>query len=136
MRPSLVLPIFVRKALAGEALTLTGDGSQYRKFVYVEDLARAHALCLSAAGRNETFNLDGSEKVTILQIAETALRLTGSQRPIEFIPARAGDYGGVDVSSEKARRLLGWEPKVAFDEGARRTVEWLVSQQAASAAAH
>ncbi|HEY7269061.1 MAG TPA: NAD-dependent epimerase/dehydratase family protein [Dehalococcoidia bacterium] len=128
MRPSLVIPIFVRKALNGEALTITGDGSQHRKFVYVEDLARGHVLALSDAGKNETFNLDGAEKVTILRIAETVMRLTGSKQPIEFLPARSGDYDGVNVSSEKAARLLGWRPRTTFDEGMRETVAWLAGR--------
>ena len=132
MRPSLVIPVFVRKALNGEALTVTGDGSQHRKFVYVKDLARAHVLALSEAGRNQTFNLDGTEKVTILRIAETVMRLTGSDRPIEFLPARSGDYGGVDVSSEKAARLLNWRPETSFDDGIRETVAWLVGREVAA----
>ena len=78
MRFSLVIPVFVRKALRGEALTLSGDGSQHRKFVYVEDLARAHVLALGDAAQNQTYNLDGAEKISILRIAETVLRLTGA----------------------------------------------------------
>ncbi len=128
MRPSLVIPIFVRKALAGEPLTITGDGSQHRKFVYVEDLARGHVLALSEGAANQTYNLDGQEKITILRIAETVLRLTGSQRPIEFMPARGGDYAGTDVSSERARLELGWQPEIDFEEGMRRTVPWLITR--------
>lgn len=128
MRFSLVIPVFVRKALRGEALTLSGDGSQHRKFVYVEDLARAHVLALGDAAQNQTYNLDGAEKISILRIAETVLRLTGADRPIEFMPARAGDYAGKDVLSEKAARELGWAPQIDFDEGMRRTVPWLVER--------
>jgi UDP-glucose 4-epimerase len=128
MRFSLVIPVFVRKALRGEALTLSGDGSQHRKFVYVEDLARAHVLALGDAAQNQTYNLDGAEKISILRIAETVLRLTGADRPIEFMPARAGDYAGKDVVSEKAARELGWEPQIDFDEGMKRTVPWLVER--------
>jgi UDP-glucose 4-epimerase len=134
MRPSLVIPIFVRKALNGEPLTITGDGSQHRKFVYVEDLARAHVLALSEAGKNQTFNLDGAERVTILRIAETVMRLTGSMQAIEFLPARSGDYAGVNVSSQKAERLLGWRPEITFNQGMRETVGWLVGQGMAIAA--
>jgi UDP-glucose 4-epimerase len=134
MRPSLVIPIFVRKAINGEALTITGDGSQHRKFVYVRDLARAHVLALAQAGRNQTFNLDGSEEVTILRIAQTVMRLAGSEDKIEFLPARVGDYGGVNVSSEKARSLLGWRPDTTFDVGMRATVSWLVGQGMVGAA--
>ncbi len=126
MRPSLVIPIFFRKAITGEPLTLTGDGSQHRKFVYVEDLARAHVLALADVAKNQVFNLDGVEKVTIRQIAESILKLTGSTEPIEYVAARAGDYGGADVSSERARRLLGWQPEVPFAAGLQRTVDWLM----------
>jgi Nucleoside-diphosphate-sugar epimerases len=128
MRFSLVIPVFVRKALRGEALTLSGDGSQHRKFVYVEDLARAHVLALGDTAQNQTYNLDGAEKISILRIAETVLRLTGAVQPIEFMPARAGDYAGKDVVSEKAARELGWAPQIDFDEGMKRTVPWLVER--------
>ena len=128
MRFSLVMPVFVRKALRGEALTVSGDGSQHRKFIYVEDLARGHVAALSDAAVNQAYNLDGSETVTILRIAETVLRLTGCRSEIEFMPARAGDYSGRDVSSDKARRDLGWTPQVDFEEGMQRTVPWLVGQ--------
>jgi len=126
MRLSLVVPVFVKKALAGESLTVAGDGTQHRKFVYVEDLARAHVLALSEQAKNQTYNLDGREKITILRIAETVLRLTGSQPPIQFLPGRAGDYSGKEVSSEKARRELGWVPQVGFDQGMAETVPWLI----------
>jgi len=126
MRLSLVVPVFVRKVLRGEPLTVSGDGSQHRKFVYIEDLARGHVLALGDVAKNQTYNLDGSEEITILRIAETVLRLTGSATPIEFMPARAGDYSGKHVSSEKAARELGWLPGVDFDEGMKRTVPWLV----------
>ncbi len=128
MRLSLVVPVFVRKALAGEPITVSGDGQQHRKFVYVEDLAQAHVLALEERARNQTYNLDGREKITILRIAETVLRLVGSEQPIQFMPARSGDYSGKDVSSEKAARELGWVPKVDFEEGMRRTVPWLIER--------
>jgi len=135
MRFSLVMPVFVRKALRGEALTISGDGSQHRKFIYVEDLARGHVAALTENAVNQTYNLDGSEKVTILRIAETVLRLTGSQNRIEFVPARTGDYAGSEVSSEKARRELGWKPVIDFDEGMRRTVPWLTERLSEEAVA-
>jgi len=135
MRFSLVMPVFVRKALHGEALTVSGDGSQHRKFIYVEDLALGHVAALCDAAANQTYNLDGSEKVTILRIAETVLRLTGSRNQIEFMPARAGDYAGRDVSTNKAQRELNWVPEIDFEEGMKRTVPWLVEQLSKEAVA-
>ncbi|HZP26067.1 MAG TPA: NAD-dependent epimerase/dehydratase family protein [Dehalococcoidia bacterium] len=129
MRPSLVIPLFVGKALAGEPLTVAGDGSQHRKFVYVEDLARGHVLALQDCAANQTYNLDGSEKVTILRIAQAILRLVPSESIIKFMPSRGGDYAGSDVSSEKAHLELGWEPRVPFETGVAKTVHWLLEKE-------
>ena len=124
MRETLVISIFLKKALAGEPLTIAGDGSQYRNYVYVEDLARAHLLVMNEKTINQTYNLGGLRKVTIREIAETINRLLGGGVRIEYAPARPGDYRGKEVSAEKARRELGWEPTVDFEEGMRRTIEW------------
>ncbi len=122
-RDGAVIPIFVQKAFRGESLTVAGDGSQFRKFVYVEDLAEGNMLALKSVAANKIYNLDGSERVTIRQIAETVKQIIGDVR-IESVPARAGDFGGKEVSSELARRELGWAPKIDFAEGVRRYVEW------------
>jgi len=124
MREELVIPIFIRKALAGEPITITGDGSQYRNFVYVEDLARAHLLIMDEHAANKTYNLEGKEKITVRQIAETINGLLGGGVQINYAPARPGDYGGKEVSAKKAKRELGWEPSVNFEQGMKRTVQW------------
>jgi UDP-glucose 4-epimerase len=131
MRPSLVIPIFIRKAMNGEPMTVAGDGSQHRKFVYVEDLAEAHVLALAPEAENQTYNIDGSEEVTILRIAQTVHQLVGG-KGIEFVPARAGDYGGKQVSSAKAAREIGCTPKVDFATGMERTVQWFTEQERAA----
>lgn len=124
MRETLVIPIFLKKAFAGEALTITGDGSQYRNYVYVEDLARAHLLVMDDKAENQTYNLAGMRKVTVRELAETIDRLLGGGVKIEYVPARPGDYHGKQVSAEKARWELGWQPTVGFEEGMQRTIEW------------
>jgi UDP-glucose 4-epimerase len=128
-RDGAVVPIFVGKALRGEPLTIAGDGSQYRKFVYVEDLAEGNVLALMSVAKNRIYNLDGTEKVTIRQIAETIQRLLGDVR-IEYVPARPGDFSGKEISSELAKRELGWEPKTPFEEGVRRYIEWYKARRA------
>jgi UDP-glucose 4-epimerase len=122
-RDGAVVPIFVKKALNGEPLTIAGDGSQFRKFVYVEDLAEGNVLALKPIAKNKIYNLDGREKVTIKQIAETIKKVIGDVK-IEFTPARPGDFSGKEVSSELAKKELAWEPKVSFEEGVRRYVKW------------
>lgn len=127
-RDGAVVPIFVQKALRGEPLTLAGDGSQFRKFVYVEDLAEGNVLALQTAAENNVYNLDGNEKVTIKRIAETVQKLVGNTK-IEYIPARPGDFSGKEISSERAKRELGWEPQISFEEGVRRYINWYKERQ-------
>jgi len=124
MREELLIPVFLKKALTGETLTISGKGDQFRKFVYVTDLARAHLLAMNARAENETYNLEGAHRVTVLEVAEGIRRLVGDQVRIEFTPERPGDFGGKEVIAEKAREELAWEPTIEFEEGLRRTVDW------------
>lgn len=122
-REGAVVPIFVKKALSGQPLTIAGDGSQFRKFVYVEDLAEGNVLALQSVAKNKIYNLDGKQEISIKEIAETIKEILGDAK-IEYIPGRSGDFSGKDVSSELAKRELGWEPKVSFKEGIKRYISW------------
>lgn len=128
MRDELVIPRFVRAGLDGEAIRIEGDGSQYRNYVYIEDLARAHVLALSEEAENEVFNLEGTEPVSIRRIAESVLELLDRRMAIEYVNARQGDYRGRTVSADKAKEVLGWEPRVNFEDGLRRYIEWCQSE--------
>jgi UDP-glucose 4-epimerase len=86
-------------------------------------LAEGNVAALKSIAKNKIYNLDGKEKISIKQIAETIQKIIGDVK-IEYIPARPGDFSGKEVSSELARRELGWEPKVSFEEGIRRYIEW------------
>jgi UDP-glucose 4-epimerase len=123
-RDGAVVPCLVSKALAGQPLTVAGDGSQFRKFVYVEDLAEGIVLSLKPIAANRVYNLDGHEKVTIAQIAEIVRDIVGDV-DIVHTPARPGDFAGKDVSSQRAARELGWVPMTSFAEGVARYVDWL-----------
>ncbi|MEA2422262.1 MAG: UDP-glucose 4-epimerase, partial [Thermoleophilaceae bacterium] len=122
-RDATVLAAFTRKAMAGEPLTVAGSGDQTRRFVYVEDLADGVVRGLDPAAANRIYNLTGSETTTILEIAETVRDFVGDTE-IVHTPARAGDFGGKEVSSARALEDLGWQPATPFREGARRYVEW------------
>lgn len=133
-RPAAVIPRFVEKALAGEALTVAGDGSQSRGFVYVEDLADGvvRAMCPSAA--NRTYNLAAQSEVTILELAETVSELVGDV-PIERVPGRAADFRGAVVKADRAERELGWRAATPLREGLRRYMDWRVADAAPAPAA-
>ena len=124
MREELLIPVFLKKALAGEPLTVAGKGDQFRKFIYVRDMAEAHVLAMREGAIGQTFNLEGVEKVTVLQVAEGIRKLVGDQVRIEHGPERPGDFGGKEISGAKAQRDLDWVPKVPFATGLKTTVEW------------
>ena len=124
MREELLIPIFIKKALKGEPLTIAGKGSQYRNFIYVRDLAEAHVLAMSDKAANQTYNLEGTRKVTVLEVAEGIRKNIGDHVKIEFVPERPGDFGGKEVSAAKAQQELGWAATVEFEAGLRRTVDW------------
>ena len=125
-----MIPAFVNKAMAGDPLTLAGDGSQSRKFVYVEDLADGVALGLEDVAVNRVYNLASDETVTIRQIAETMQQEMGDVE-IVYTPARPGDFGGKVVSSDRAERELGWTAATPFSEGVRRYIAWRLEQSKA-----
>jgi UDP-glucose 4-epimerase len=125
-RPSAVIPIFVRKALAGEPLTIAGDGSQGRRFVYVEDLAEGVVKALDHAADNRVYNLASDTTVTIRELAETVQELVGDV-DIVYTPGRNGDFDGAEISSGRADRELGWRASTPLREGVSRYMAWLAS---------
>ena len=133
MSENFVIPRFVRQALEDGTNTVNGDGSQFRNYVYVDDLAGAHLAALADAAENEVFNLKGPEPVTIRRIAEEIGELLGAPFTIEGGPLEPGDYEGRVISGEKAKRVLGWEPATPFTEGLRRYVDWYTEKAALAA---
>jgi len=124
-RAAAVVPAFVKKALAGEPLTIAGDGSQGRRFVYVEDLADGVARAVTApCARNRVYNLVGNESVTIKEIAAIVRDQVGDV-DILHVEKRAGDFSGTEVCGARAERELGWTASTPFEDGVRRYVEWL-----------
>ena len=128
-REAAVVPAFVNKAFAGEPLTLSGDGLQSRRFVYVEDLAEGVVAGLGEIAENRVYNLSSNEDVTIKQIAELVQEIVGNTEII-YGPARPGDLGSKIVLSDRARDELGWTASTPFQEGVRRYVEWRREQAA------
>jgi len=123
-RPAAVIPIFVRKALAGDPLTLAGGGLQTRRFVYVEDLADGVVAGLAPVAANRVYNLVGDEEVTIREIAERVRDEVGDGVELVVTEGRAGDFRGAEVSGARARAELGWEASTSFADGLRRYVAW------------
>ena len=127
MWPGLVLKNFLDRAFSDQPLVIFGDGSASRRFVYVEDLARAHLLALQDVAANQTYNLEGMRFVTIKELAELVSNLIGG---VEIVyreePTRAGEfqYFRKLISNNKVYIDVGWEPQVDLEEGVRRTIDW------------
>src|SRR5262249_1584272 len=124
MREELLIPLFIRKALRGARPTVEGKGPQSRRFVYVRDLAAAHVLAMSARAEQQTYNLEGPRKISVLDVAQGIRELIGEHVGIDFVPERVGDFAGREVCSDKVREELGWVPRVEFEDGLRQTLEW------------
>ena len=118
-----VISIFVKNALSHQPLTIYGDGNQSRNFIYVEDLAEGNVAALKEIARNKIYNLEGIRPITVKEVAETVKKLIGNVE-IKYKGERRGDFEGKTVSTEKAKKELGWVPKVDFEEGVRRYIEW------------
>jgi dTDP-glucose 4,6-dehydratase len=118
-----VLPNFMGQALRGEPLTVYGDGSQTRSFCHVDDLVDGIEKLLFC-DFHEPVNLGNPDEVTILQFAREILELSGSKSTLEFKPLPQDDPRVRKPAISRARRLLGWEPKVSRSDGLRRTLEY------------
>ncbi len=117
------LPNFVYQALSGQPITVYGDGSQTRSFCYVSDLIEG-IYRLMQSDEHEPVNIGNPQEITILEFAERIRTLTGSSAPITFKPLPQDDPKQRCPDITKARRLLGWEPKVDLDEGLHLTLDY------------
>ena len=124
-----VVPAFLDQALHGRPLTVYGDGSQTRSFCYVSDLVDGLYRLLHSQEALPV-NLGNPEESTILEFARRIQILTGASPAIEFRPLPEDDPKQRQPDITKARRLLGWEPKVGLEEGLRRTIEYFQNAKA------
>ena len=115
-----VVPAFMDQALRGDAITIFGDGSQTRSFCYVSDLVDGIYRLMQSDERYPV-NLGNPDEMTIREFAERICRITGSRSPIVNRPLPEDDPRQRRPDISKARRLLGWEPRVPLEEGLRLT---------------
>jgi len=125
MRPDdgRALPNFMVQALRGENITVYGDGSQTRSFCYVDDLVEGIRKLLFSE-EVEPVNLGNPQEISIIDFADEIIRLTGSRSKIIFCPLPQNDPKVRQPDIRKAKKVLGWEPKVSRQEGLRRTLDY------------
>jgi len=129
MRPKdgRAIPAFIPQALKNEPITVFGDGSQTRSFCYVDDLIEGiYRLLIS--DHHEPVNIGNPNEMTIKELAETIVEVTGSRSPISYKPLPKDDPKVRQPNIVKAQTILGWEPKVLLADGLKHTVAWFREQ--------
>ncbi|WP_371673578.1 GDP-mannose 4,6-dehydratase [Streptomyces sp. NBC_00289] len=120
------VPTFVCQALAGEPLTVAGDGSQTRSLCYVDDTVEG-VLLVASSRSVRPVNIGGSDEVTVGDIARRVVELTGSSSRIEFVERPTDDPQRRRPDTRLARELLGWTPRVPWEEGIKQTIAYFAT---------
>ena len=126
LRDGRVVPAFVQQALAGEPMTVFGDGSQTRSFCYVDDLVEG-IFRLLMSDVTTPVNVGNPHEMSILDFARIIREKTGSKSPIVFRPLPVDDPKTRQPDIALARTRLGWEPKVPLEEGLTATIRYFRS---------
>ena len=117
------IPNFISQALRGEPLTVFGNGKQTRSFCYISDMVEGiYRLMISPT--NEPVNLGNPHEMTILEMAQRIIKMTGSRSPIEFSPLPVDDPKVRQPNIERAKKILQWSPRVNLEEGLVSTIEY------------
>ena len=123
LKDGRVVPAFIDQALHGEPMTVFGDGTQTRSFCYVRDLVDG-LYRLTLSDERYPVNLGNPQELTILEFAERIRRLTGTTAQLDFKPLPQDDPKRRQPNIGKAKKILGWEPKVSLEDGLRETIEY------------
>lgn len=130
-RPDLAISKFVARIRAGQPIQLYGDGSTRRDYTYIDDILDGVTKALdftAEPGRYEVFNLGESSTVTLKQMVAAIERALSAHAQIEWLPDQPGDVRQTFADTQKARRVLGYNPQTSFEEGVRRYVAWVEAQ--------
>jgi UDP-glucose 4-epimerase len=132
-----VLAKFITQMLAGEAPTIFGDGTQSRDFTYIENVISANLLAITApasqaAGR--VFNIATGRRVDLNESFQLLKKIIGFEGNVKYGAERAGDVKHSLADLSRAEKGLGYKPKVDFEAGLRRTVEWYRGEHKAAEA--
>ncbi|HYM37639.1 MAG TPA: NAD-dependent epimerase/dehydratase family protein [Nitrospiraceae bacterium] len=120
-----VIPTFVYRALKQWPLTVEHEGRASRDFIFIDDIVRGLVLCAFEGQPGDVYNLASGRETTILALAQAVNRLTGNPTALTFLPRREWDHAGRRFgSTEKAKRMLGFEARVELEAGLTATIDW------------
>jgi len=120
-----VISILINQALNNQSMTVEGDGSHTRSFIYVDDVVEAtYAASQSPKAKGQTINISGTDSISVLDLAHRIKAMVGSTSEIVHMPPRKGDVLESIGTMKKAAKVLGFAPRVGLDEGLSRTIDW------------
>jgi len=126
--PEKLIPVTILKALRDEPIPVYGNGMNVRQWLYVEDCAEAVLKIVKDGKEGKIYNVAGPEEKRNIEVVKTILRLMNKPESlIKFVKDRPGHDYRYAMKAEKIKKELSWEPKVGFEEGINKTVEWYLS---------
>ncbi|WP_455230109.1 NAD-dependent epimerase/dehydratase family protein [Geopseudomonas aromaticivorans] len=120
--------VFLGKVLRGEPVEIWGDGSVIRDYIHIADVVDALLISLEKSGEGHVFNVGAGRGVSLNELLETIEKVTGRVANRQYLPGRAFDVPESVLSIARAKSLLGWSPKVGFEQGLERFSAWLMEQ--------
>ena len=128
--PEKLIPLAISKLLSEEKIPIYGTGQNIRTWLYVEDFTEAILQIIDKGKEGEVYNVGSSEEKENIEVIKKLLDiLNKSENHIEFIPDRPGHDLRYAVDTTKIQKEIGWKPKVSFEEGLRKTVEWYIDNK-------
>jgi len=125
--PEKFVPVIILKALHEEKISVYGDGTNVREWLYVTDCAEGIMAAIDRGKAGEIYNIGSKEEKQNIEVAKAILKLLGKgEELIEFVKDRPGHDFRYSLDTTKAKRELGWEAKTSFDKGLKKTVEWYI----------
>lgn len=125
-RPALATHIFLGQALRGDPITVHGDGYQTRTLTYIDDLVDAIISLYTSGKMNDIWNMSQTEEISAYKMAQDIKYMTNSKSQIVNIPQRIGQTYRESISIDKMKYEVGWQPKISWEEGIKRMLDWFV----------
>jgi UDP-glucose 4-epimerase len=127
---AVVVPKFITSLLKGESPPIYGDGNQERDFTYIDNVVEANILSLTTdSGAGESFNVANGSPNSVNKLLSILRDITNKNINAVYLPPRKGDVRKTHADINKIQKILGWQPKIDFYEGLKRTVEWFKNVQ-------
>ncbi len=123
MRPDLSISIFTKRALENETIEIFGDGTKTRDFTHINDVIEANLLAIEK-GNSGVYNIGSGSRISISELAKRIIKVTGARSKVVHAHAQRGDTEHTWANIDKAKKGLGWEPKINLEQGLKRFTDW------------